>query len=130
MSVHAYDSQHLLHLGDARPSLSRTSVLVGVRGISHTGFLTELTLAGKPAQAAKRVAAVGGGRPKKPSYARSQHRAEMAGVVPGESIDVSLPVSEVSDAVVENLAQRSCRLGGRRKIGRPMSPKDLDFQVR
>lgn len=47
--------------------------------------LSSRTLAGEPAQAAKRVAAVGG-RPKKPSYARSQHRAEMAGVVPGESI--------------------------------------------
>ncbi|GAA5993712.1 hypothetical protein JCM10908_001341 [Rhodotorula pacifica] len=37
--------------------------------------------AGEPAQAAKRVAS-GGGRLKKPSYARSQHRAEMAGLVP------------------------------------------------
>ncbi|GAA5965507.1 hypothetical protein JCM8115_005778 [Rhodotorula mucilaginosa] len=42
----------------------------------------QAAVAGEPAQAAKRVAAVGGGRPKKPSYARSQHRAEMAGVVP------------------------------------------------
>ncbi|GAA5869863.1 hypothetical protein JCM3774_000516 [Rhodotorula dairenensis] len=40
----------------------------------------QAAVAGEPTPTAKRVAV--GTRPKKPSFARSQHRAEMAGVVP------------------------------------------------